>query len=74
MGNDDFNSVLVSKTGGENISATYRVEWTYNVIHGYTWDIKQVANRQMIVIRYAYELANSATFDKDTAGKLIKTR
>ncbi|CAM2978918.1 major capsid protein [Glaesserella parasuis] len=75
-GNNDFNSVIVPKTGGENISATYQAEWTYNVgIHGYTWDMQAGGKSPNdSALGTPTNWVKSATFDKDTAGVLIKTR
>lgn len=75
-GNNDFNSVLVPKTGGENISATYQAEWTYNVgVHGYAWDMQAGGKSPNdTALGTATNWDKSATFDKDTAGVLIKTK
>lgn len=75
-GNNDFNSVIVPKTGGENISATYQAEWTYNVgVHGYKWDMSAGGKSPNdTALGTPSNWLKSASFDKDTAGVLIKTK
>ncbi|QPB42220.1 major capsid protein [Rodentibacter haemolyticus] len=75
-GNNDFNSVILPKVGGENIGATYQAEWTYNLgILGYKWDMTtggKSPNDTALGTSTNWE--KSATFDKDTAGVLVKTK
>ncbi|OOF55769.1 major capsid protein [Rodentibacter genomosp. 2] len=75
-GNNDFNSVILPKVGGENIGATYQAEWTYNLgILGYKWDMAaggKSPNDTALGTSTNWE--KSATFDKDTAGVLVKTK
>ncbi len=75
-GNNDFNSVIVPKVGSENIGATYQAEWTYNVgLNGYKWDISTGGKSPNdTALGTASNWVKSATFDKDTAGVLIKTK
>ncbi|OOF56147.1 hypothetical protein BKK56_03960 [Rodentibacter genomosp. 2] len=75
-GNNDFNSVILPKVGGENIGATYQAEWTYNLgILGYKWDMTaggKSPNDTALGTSTNWE--KSASFDKDTAGVLVKTK
>lgn len=75
-GNNDFNSIIVPKTGNENISATYQAEWTYNVgVHGYKWDMQTGGKSPNdTALGTSTNWQKSASFDKDTAGVLIKTK
>lgn len=75
-GNDDFNSIIVPKTGGENISATYQAEWSYNVgVLGYKWDMTAGGKSPNdTALGTPTNWDKTATFDKDTAGVLIKTK
>lgn len=72
-GNDDFNAVLVPTAGKENILNTYQSEWSYNVgIKGYSWDTSKAKSPTNAQLRTAANWKKEATFDKETAGVLIK--
>ncbi|WP_288061378.1 major capsid protein [Rodentibacter caecimuris] len=75
-GNNDFNSVILPKVGGENIGATYQAEWTYNLgILGYKWDMTAGGKSPNdTALGTSTNWKKSATFDKDTAGVLVKTK
>jgi hypothetical protein len=75
-GNDDFDSVIQRSTGKENLQSTFQAEWSYNVgVLGYKWNA-DTANKSPddVKLGTAANWLKSATFDKDTAGVLIKTK
>ncbi|MEN2939324.1 hypothetical protein DIBJMFBN_02897 [Mannheimia haemolytica] len=75
-GNNDFDSVLVPKTGGENLSAVYQAEWTYNLgILGYKWDMTAGGKSPNdTALGTPTNWDKSVTSNKDTAGVLVKTK
>jgi len=75
-GNDDFNSVIVPKTGTENIGATYQAEWSYNVgLLGYTWDTAAGGKSPNdTALGTSTNWDKVASSDKDTAGVLVLSK
>ncbi|HDL4941388.1 TPA: hypothetical protein PXA30_002367 [Mannheimia haemolytica] len=75
-GNNDFDSVLVPKTGGENLSAVYQAEWTYNLgILGYKWDMTAGGKSPNdTALGTPTNWDKSVTSNKDTASVLVKTK
>lgn len=73
--NGDFNSVLETETGQENIQRVYQAEWTYNVgLKGYSWDTAVGgASPTNVAIATSANWGKTASFDKDTAGVLLTT-
>lgn len=71
--NNDFNAVIVNKTGDENIKAEYQAEWSYTVgVKGYAWDIANGGKSPNdTAIGTPTNWDKIATSDKDTAGVLV---
>ena len=70
---NDFNSVIVAKTGTENITNAYQAEWSYAAsVKGYTWDMTAGgANPNAGALATPTNWKKTATSDKDTAGVLV---
>lgn len=75
-GNNDFNSEMQPKLGGENIAAVYQAEWTYNLgILGYEWDMTAGGKSpDDTKLGASANWRKTATSLKDTAGVLVKTK
>lgn len=75
-GNDDFDSVLERGTGKENLQSKFQAEWSYNVgVLGYKWDESAGGKSpDDTKLGTSANWLKAATFDKDTAGVLIKTK
>lgn len=71
--NDDFNAVIVNKTGNENIKAEYQAEWSYTVgVKGYAWDMANGGKSPNdTAIGTSTNWDKIATSNKDTAGVLV---
>lgn len=75
-GNNDFDSVLEKRTGGENLQAIYQAEWSFNVgVYGYSWNTEGADKKSPTNTALASKAnwSKSASFDKDTAGVLVLT-
>ena len=70
---NDFNSVIVAKTGKENITNAYQAEWSYAAsVKGYTWDMTAGgANPNAGALATPTNWKKTASSDKDTAGVLV---
>lgn len=70
---NDFNSVIVPKTGTENITNAYQAEWSYGAsVKGYTWDMTAGgANPNAGALATPTNWKKTASSDKDTAGVLV---
>lgn len=70
---NDFNSVIVPKTGKENITNAYQAEWSYAAsVKGYTWDMTAGgANPNAGALATPTNWKKTASSDKDTAGVLV---
>lgn len=70
---NDFNSVIVPKTGKENITNAYQAEWSYSAsVKGYTWDTTAGgANPNAGALATPTNWKKTASSDKDTAGVLV---
>lgn len=73
--NNDFEAVLVDKTGTENIQRTYQAEWSYNVgLLGYSWKAETGGSSpSSVALGTAANWQQIATSKKDTAGVLMIT-
>ncbi|MFB6349476.1 major capsid protein [Moraxella sp. ZJ142] len=70
----DFNSVIVPKTGFENITNAYQAEWSYAAsVKGYTWDTAAGgSNPNSGALATQSNWKQTATSIKDTAGVLVQ--
>lgn len=73
---DDFYSVIVPKTGTENISNAYQAEWSYGLsVKGYSWDMTAGGNNPNAgTLATPTNWKKTATSSKDTAGVLLQTQ
>lgn len=72
---NDFNSVIVPKTGSENIVQAYQAEWSYGLqVKGYGWKESAGANPNSQALATSTNWEQVATDIKDTAGVLIQTK
>lgn len=74
--NNDFDSVVVESTGGENIGRQYQAEWSYNLgVNGYAYDVAtggKAPNPTAIATSANWD--KIATSIKDTGGVVILTK
>lgn len=72
---NDFNSVIVPKTGKENIEQAYQAEWSYSSsVLGYTWDTTNGgASPTDTALGTSTNWDKIATSNKDTAGVLVQS-
>lgn len=73
---NDFNSVIVQKTGTENITSAYQAEWSYSAsVKGYAWDMSSGgANPNAGALATQSNWKQVATDIKDTAGVLVQSK
>lgn len=73
---NDFNSVIVPKTGLENIASAYQAEWSYGLsVKGYSWDTASGGkNPNAGTLATPTNWDKVVTSDKDTAGVLLQTQ
>lgn len=73
---NDFNSVIVNKTGAENITYAYQAEWSYGAsVKGYSWDTATGgANPNAGTLATPTNWKKTATSIKDTAGVLVQSQ
>lgn len=73
---NDFNSVIVPKTGQENITNAYQAEWSYATsVKGYSWKTTAGGNNPNAgALATPTNWEQIATDTKDTAGVLIQTQ
>lgn len=73
---NDFNSVIVPKTGKENITNAYQAEWSYGVsVKGYGWKVSSGgSNPNDTALATSTNWEKVATSHKDTAGVLLQSQ
>lgn len=73
---NDFNAVMQTVTGKENLGAVYQAEWSYGVgVKGYAWDMAsggKSPNDEALGTGANWD--KTASSDKDTAGVLVVTQ
>ena len=74
--NNDFNAVLDTKTGNENIQSVYQAEWTFGVgVKGYAWNQASGGKSPTdTALATPTNWEQFATSNKDTAGVLVKLK
>lgn len=73
---NDFNSVIVPKTGQENITNAYQAEWSYGAsVKGFSWKTTIGGNNpNSTALATPTNWEQIATSIKDTAGVLIQSK
>ena len=74
--NPDFTSVVVPKTGDENLSQEFQAEWSYNLgVKGFAWDkTNGGASPNNAALGTSTNWDRTATSHKDLAGVLVLTQ